>query len=96
MSILPKAFLICILSILPTLCQAHSWYDLSCCGGSDCHPIASCSDLKDDGKGGYTYGRYHFDPSDVKASHDNQCHVCITNEKEPNGVPHCVYIPFSF
>lgn len=92
-----KIFLSCLfITLFSTLCQAHSWYPYSCCGGQDCHPVAceSISETKD----GYEYKSalgtvYKF--KTAQPSLDNHCHVCISNEDSDDYVTHCLFIQFS-
>lgn len=85
------AGLLLLLAAVPAL--SHSWYDHTCCSDTDCHPIADCSEIKEV-DGGYEWKeastgiKFFFARDRLKASHDNQCHVCTLNF---NGL--CLYIP---
>lgn len=74
--------------LFTTACQAHSWYDPSCCSDQDCHPIASCSELTELPDGKVQWEDKIFDKANVKPSQDGKCHVCIG----ATGFPYCVYI----
>ena len=79
-----------VLMLLATGAMAHSWYDLSCCSDNDCHPIADCSEIKEV-DGGYEWQKVFFKRENLKASHDNQCHVCVLNDFA--GL--CLYMPMT-
>lgn len=69
----------------------HSWYDIDCCSGKDCRPIA-CDELieLDDGRFAITYNNYTYkiEKSNIRPSKDNKCHICIPGY----GVPRCAYV----
>lgn len=84
-----------LLLSLPSIAFGHDWYSNSCCGGQDCHPVNSCSEITEDQNGYYSWGRYHFAPVQVQPSQDNKCHVCIHQYSGPTGkdsFPVCIYI----
>lgn len=82
-----------IASLSFTNVQAHDWYSQGCCGGEDCHPIDSCSEMSDSDDGGVTWQGYHFSKDQVHPSQDNKCHVCIHEYQQPVGKkPMCAYV----
>ena len=76
--------------------SAHSWYDSYCCGGHDCHPIASCDDITEDHFGNYHWKQFEFAHEAAMPSRDGHCHVCISNENattpDLKPITHCLYI----
>lgn len=67
------------------LLAIHLFYDQSCCGGKDCHPVP-CEEITSLSDGwiwqGKTFHRIMFHESP-----DGQCHVCV------DVVPRCIYLP---
>ena len=80
-------------SVISTPVLAHDWYSANCCGGQDCRPIESCSELDIKGDGSVSWKGYTFSKEQVHPSQDNKCHVCIHEYQQPVGKkPMCVYI----
>jgi len=73
---------------------AHEWYSSSCCGGQDCHPIDSCSEITDSTNSSVNWNQYNFSREQIHPSQDNKCHVCIHEYEGPSGMtkrPICIY-----
>lgn len=85
--------LITLIGLFDVQVFAHDWYPAACCSGTDCHPI-SCSSLTEHGKSIFYQG-YEFSQTMIHPSEDGLCHVCISNEFNPDTtyskVPHCVF-----
>ena len=86
-----------ILLLSITGAHAHEWYSNSCCAGIHCHPIDSCTEIIDKGKGYLEWNGYTFSPDQVHPSQDNLCHVCTVPYWENNVLDTtkgatCVYI----
>lgn len=90
-----KLFFITVILLLTTVFSyGHDWYSYGCCSNNDCHPITSCSEIIDKGKGFLQWDKYTFSPEQVHPSQDGQCHVCIHNYSGPTGEdlrPLCIY-----
>lgn len=83
---------LCVAILLGTLqVNAHDWYSSSCCGGHDCHPITSCSEILEQANGWVSWEGNWFSPSQVHPSLDNQCHVCM-HQYEVLKKPMCIYV----
>jgi hypothetical protein len=71
-----------------TPAQGHSLYPKECCAGDnthgDCRPI-DCDGITEQ-RGGVEWRGIFFSSDKVRASFNQQCHVCISNQ------PHCIFI----
>lgn len=84
--------LLIVAALLPSTAFGHDFYSRTCCGGEDCHPIASCADIQSEKGGGVTWGGYHFERNQVQPSQDGMCHVCIHDTHGALGnKPICIY-----
>lgn len=73
------------LIMLPSLVEAHSWYDSSCCSNQDCYELNYTPKKI---KGGYFAEGLLFSKEKLKESRNNRWHACILN-----GKPQCLYAP---
>lgn len=73
--------------------EAHSWYDPSCCGGLDCHPVEIEDVIPlDNGRWKYLPTGTVFEANQIKPSRDQYFHVCIGISDHNLGRPYCLYI----
>jgi hypothetical protein len=86
---------LCMYSCTMTPAPAHSWYERDCCHDKDCHPIASCAEIKELPDGSYVWNGITFAKASRRVSHDNSCHVCVM-EGMPLHYGICIYIPDPF
>lgn len=85
-------FSIAILSLLSSHLSAHSWYPSYCCGGHDCHPIDSCSEITTDSKGQLHWQNFTFPADSEHPSQDGHCHVCILPNADGKPTwPMCIF-----
>lgn len=83
---------LCVVILLSTVqVDAHEWYSASCCGGSDCHPITSCSEILETARG-VAWNGVQFTKDMIHPSQDNQCHVCIMHGMNGYSNPLCIYV----
>jgi hypothetical protein len=91
----------------PAVC--HDWYPNDCCHSADsngdhpeCHPIASCDEIKPQKKG-LLWHDYLFEGGQIRKSQDTRCHVCASPAMRSNGgdgimeilpdaLPHCIFV----
>ena len=89
-----QALLLIVAALLPEQVLGHDWYTKTCCGGEDCHPIASCSEITQQGVDTVWEG-YHFSYGQVQPSQDDKCHVCLHKYNPFHGMdemrPVCIY-----
>jgi len=81
-----------LLAMVTSLIPAHSWYDKTCCGDSDCHPVP-CEELSELSNGDWKWQSYLFEKYRIRPSQDKSCHICL----HPTGIdrqPMCLYIQF--
>lgn len=86
--------------------EAHSWYTglqnekgWSCCGGSDCAPLAD-GDVKEVPGGYYIWSKMVFVPASrakPAREEDGHYHACFygdpTSDGEPHNMPRCFFYP---
>ena len=75
--------------------EGHSWYSEKCCHDKDCHPVA-CEEIEKISDGWLwrdkaTKQRHWFPHDRLHASHDDTCHVCVSQLTTPSGI--CLYVP---
>jgi len=64
----------------------HSWYPMSCCHDTDCHPVP-CDTIAEV-EGGYKWQEFFFKSSSAAASQDDKCHVCVYGQN----IPMCIFL----
>ena len=74
--------------------HSHDWYDIDCCGGRDCRPVA-CDQLIEESDGSVLYlpSRTWFWRDQVHPSRDQRCHICTA--LPPDSAPGraiCAYV----
>jgi hypothetical protein len=68
-----------MLVLFSSAADAHSWYPKDCCHDGDCHPVP-CDELIETRNGIMWRGVVLFNDAQVKASHDQFCHVCAKKQ----------------
>lgn len=80
---------------------AHSWYDLECCSGHDCFPVApDAVQVQPDGNYRVKRSGEVFSPPEVqngerraKWSKDGRFHLCAPNGDRNSQFHFCLYVP---
>lgn len=69
---------------------AHSFYDPSCCGGNDCHPLSD-NEVVEAPDGYHWHGMtVPYADRTILLSPDERFHICIL-PRDPR--PRCLYVP---